>query len=101
MAFGWLLDGFCNDFGPKLGGQNGAKLAPKSEKWGSQDDVKKSKAKRLRRLARVMRVRGGWVPINTQSRASRGSQWGIRHSTSSHKGTVADTVYSLIGHAVL
>ena len=25
----------------QLGGQVGAKLAPKSEKWGSQDDVKK------------------------------------------------------------
>ena len=42
MDFGWLLDRFVIDFGPKLGGQVGAKLAPKSEEMGYQDDVKKS-----------------------------------------------------------
>ena len=36
-ALGWILGGFWL----QVGGQVGAKLAPKSEKWGSQDDVKK------------------------------------------------------------
>ena len=38
MDFGWIL-------APSWG-QVGTKLAPKSEEWGSQDDVKKSEAKR-------------------------------------------------------
>ena len=38
MDFGSLLNRFLVDLGPKLG----AKLAPKSEEMGYQDDVKKS-----------------------------------------------------------
>ena len=37
MALGSIFDRFW----AQVGGQVGAKLAPKSEKWGSQDDVKK------------------------------------------------------------
>ena len=37
IDFGWLLERFW----AQVGGQNGAKLAPKSEKWRSQDDVTK------------------------------------------------------------
>ena len=37
MALGPILERFW----AQVGKQNGAKLAPKSEKWGSQDDVKK------------------------------------------------------------
>ena len=46
MDFGWLLDRFLVDFDPKLGK---AKLAPKSEKMGYQDDLKKSSKKQSRR----------------------------------------------------
>ena len=42
IDFGWLLDRVFVDLGPKLGGQVVAKLAPKSEEMGYQDDVKKS-----------------------------------------------------------
>ena len=42
MDFGWLLDRFLRDLGPKLGVQVGTKLAPKSEEMGYQDDVKES-----------------------------------------------------------
>ena len=38
MALGSIFDGF----GGQVGGQVGAKLAPKSEEMGYQDDVKKS-----------------------------------------------------------
>ena len=38
MALGWIFDGFWG----QVGGQVGAKLAPKSEEMGYQDDVKKS-----------------------------------------------------------
>ena len=47
MALGKILERFLG----QVGGQNGAKLAPKSEKWGSQDDVKKREAKRSRGFA--------------------------------------------------
>ena len=43
MDFGWLLDGFLMDFGAKLGGHIEAKLSPKSENMGYQDDDKKPK----------------------------------------------------------
>ena len=42
---GWVLDGSWVDFGgfwDQVGRQVGAKLAPKSDKIGYQDDVKKS-----------------------------------------------------------
>ena len=42
MDFGWLLDRFVVDLGPQVGGQVGARLAPKSVETGYQDDVKKS-----------------------------------------------------------
>ena len=38
MALGSIFDGFW----AQVGGQVGAKLAPKSEEMGYQDDVKKS-----------------------------------------------------------
>ena len=40
--FGWVLEGSCTDFGAIWGPSWGAKLATKSEKMGSQDDVKKT-----------------------------------------------------------
>ena len=41
IDFGWLLDRFLIGFWAQVGGQVGAKLAPKSEKWEPQDDVNK------------------------------------------------------------
>ena len=87
MALGSILERFW----AQVGGQNGAKLAPKSEKWGSQDDVKKSKAKRSCGFMRVHPVRGGVGPYKPYiPEPPGGSQWAIGHSTSCHKGTVAD-----------
>ena len=56
MALGSILE----RFGAQVRWQNGVKLAPKSEKWGSQDDVKKSKAKRSCELAQLSAT-PGWV----------------------------------------
>ena len=42
MGCGWLLGQIFGGFGAQVGGQVGAKLAPKSEERGYQDDVKKS-----------------------------------------------------------
>ena len=53
MALGSIWDGF----GAKVGGQVGAKLAPKSEEMGYQDDVEKS-SKFWRRDGAAV-VRGG------------------------------------------
>ena len=53
MALGSIFDGFW----AQVGGQVGAKLAPKSEEMGYQDDVKKS-SKIWRRGGQQV-VRGG------------------------------------------
>ena len=42
MGCGWLLGPIFDGFWAQLGGQVGAKLAPKSEEMGYQGDVKKS-----------------------------------------------------------
>ena len=47
-ALGWIW----GRFSLQVGGQIGTKLAPKSEKWGSQDDVKKRAQKQERGVAR-------------------------------------------------
>ena len=58
--FGWILEGSWSGFGAilerfwaQVGGQVGAKLGPKSEKWRSQDDVKKYVVKVSRRCTQV------------------------------------------------
>ena len=60
MALGAILGGFW----AQVGGQVGAKLAPKSEEMGYQDDVKKSSKNKSREYMRVSAsgpqvVRGG------------------------------------------
>ena len=59
MALGSIFDGF----GAQLGGQVGAKLAPRSEEMGYQDDVKKSSKIWSREWTRVDAVvrRWSWV----------------------------------------
>ena len=71
-ALGAILDGFW----PQVGGQVGAKLAPKSKNEGPKTMSKKRKAKRSRKFTRVHTSKGGWVPINHKPRASRGQSVG-------------------------
>ena len=59
LGFGPLLEGFLVILVPSLG-QAGSKLAPKSGKLGSQDDVKKMSQKMS---SSESRGRGGWSLI--------------------------------------
>ena len=59
MALGSIFDGF----GAQVGGQVGAKLAPKSEEMGYQDDVKKSSKIWRRGGTRVVRSGSGSWPL--------------------------------------
>ena len=58
MALGAIFEGF----GGQVGGQVGAKLAPKSEEVGYQDDVKKSSKIWSRSGPRVVR---GWYALRS------------------------------------
>ena len=87
----WL--GIWNPLGTILGGfwlqvgrQVGAKLAPKCEKWGSQDDVKKRHANLE---SRPREPGGGGLPIINQSNLPRTKHWALEHSPRA-QGPVAD-----------
>ena len=64
MDFGWLLDRFRGWFWAQVG----ARLAPKSEQWGFQDDVEKSDANQPPTMRRVIAgVRGSRPLKNYQN----------------------------------
>ena len=89
MALGPILERFWG----QVGGQNGAKLAAKSEKWGSEDNVKKRPLNHERGITRDHGSNGGVGPYKPLTPRPPGdSQWAIRHSTSCLGGTVADMV---------
>ena len=78
-----ILDGFWKALGAilgrfwaQVGGQNGAKLAPKSEKWDTQDDVKKWALKHECKITRDHAAQGGGVPINNTIQSLQGAVMG-------------------------
>ena len=78
MNFEGLLDRSWVDFGPKLGGKLGPSWHQNLKNGGPKTMSKKVKQKGHASQRRVTQVRGGWVPINHQSRASRGQSVGHR-----------------------
>ena len=106
MDFGWLLARFWDDFRAKLGSKLGLKLAWKGlkndvTKW-SKNESKKNPCKKLqeaqkaaescKKLQKTVRLPGGGA-YNETTKQRNNETMGIRHSTSCHKGTVAETCY--------
>ena len=93
MDFGWLLGRILVDFWCKLGAKIGVKTrkneVPKRfEKM--TEKLTKKKSCECARVCASVRGTGGGSPIINQSRGSRHSIGAFYHSTSCHKGTVAD-----------
>ena len=85
MALGAL---FCR-FWAEVGGQVGAKLGRKSEKWRLQDNVEKCVAKKLVQVYASV-CRPGWgVPYDITIKHSTPTPWALEHSPRA-QGPVAD-----------
>ena len=75
------MDRFLVDFWAQVGGQVGAKLGRKFEKWRLQDDVKKCVVQNERNCTQVYvsgRKLGGGVPYNQSIKHSQDNTMGIR-----------------------
>ena len=88
MALGAILGRFW----AQVGGQVGAMLGRKSEKWRLQDDVEKCVVQNERRctlLYATVRKPGGGVPYNNTPTPSTPTPWALEHSPRA-QGPVAD-----------
>ena len=93
MALGSIFGGF----GAQVGGQVGAKLAPKSEEMGYQDDVKKSSKIWRREGTQWYASKSGPSlkeslrdPLILEYESTRGKPMGLRNTPSRAQGPGAD-----------
>ena len=90
MSRGSIFGGFWD----QAGGQVGAKLAPRSEEMGYQDDVKKSSEIWRREGTRVNLVQAPkeslWDPLILEYKSTRGKLWPLGTHPSRARGPGAD-----------